>query len=145
MTIKQKGFTLIELMIVVAIIGILAAVAIPAYQDYTTKAKIQEGVSLTNSIRTAIGIACSNGALAGASVITDLGLSAMLSFTGRYVSGTAVDTSSATTALLTISYKAIGSGVASGDTVTYTGTCTENASFKWVVGGTVASKYIPKS
>ncbi|MFT5448085.1 MAG: type IV pilus assembly protein PilA, partial [Gammaproteobacteria bacterium] len=101
MTIKQKGFTLIELMIVVAIIGILAAVAIPAYQDYTTKAKIQEGVSLTNSIRTAIGIACSNGALAGASVITDLGLSAMLSFTGRYVSGTAVDTSSATTALLT--------------------------------------------
>ena len=49
----QKGFTLIELMIVVAIIGILAAVAIPAYQDYTIKAKISEGVNLSSPARTA--------------------------------------------------------------------------------------------
>jgi prepilin-type N-terminal cleavage/methylation domain-containing protein len=50
----QKGFTLIELMIVVAIIGILAAVAIPAYQDYTVRAKVTEGLSLATSYKTAI-------------------------------------------------------------------------------------------
>ena len=50
----QKGFTLIELMIVVAIIGILAAVALPAYQDYTIRAKVTEGLTLASSYKTAI-------------------------------------------------------------------------------------------
>ena len=50
----QKGFTLIELMIVVAIIGILAAVALPAYQDYTKRAKVVEGISLAGSAKTTV-------------------------------------------------------------------------------------------
>ena len=50
----QKGFTLIELMIVVAIIGILAAIAIPAYQDYTVRSKITEGLSVAGSAKVAI-------------------------------------------------------------------------------------------
>mgnify|MGYP003152204753 CR=1 FL=1 len=51
---QQKGFTLIELMIVVAIIGILAAVALPAYQDYTTRAKLSEAIGAAASAKTAV-------------------------------------------------------------------------------------------
>ncbi len=62
---QQKGFTLIELMIVVAIIGILAAVAIPAYQDYTIRARVTEGLNLASSAKLAVSeTAMSQGGLA---------------------------------------------------------------------------------
>ena len=145
----QKGFTLIELMIVVAIIGILAAVAIPAYQDYTTKAKIQEGVSMSAPIRTAIGIACSEGSLAGATATTTLGLSAMSAYTGTYVRSMALDTSVGTAPKLTIAYNAIGSAVPAGGTVIYLGTCSSTG-LKWTITGgagttLMPTKFLPKS
>jgi len=61
----QKGFTLIELMIVVAIIGILAAIAIPAYQDYTIRAKITEGLNLGDSAKTSVAEAFQSGDMVG--------------------------------------------------------------------------------
>ena len=60
----QKGFTLIELMIVVAIIGILAAVALPAYQDYTIRAKVSEGLILGGSLKVVVADNSANGTLA---------------------------------------------------------------------------------
>jgi type IV pilus assembly protein PilA len=64
---QQKGFTLIELMIVVAIIGILAAIAIPAYQDYTIRARVSEAVNLMSSSKTTVSENISNaGGILGA-------------------------------------------------------------------------------
>jgi type IV pilus assembly protein PilA len=66
----QQGFTLIELMIVVAIIGILAAVAIPAYQDYTAKAQASEAYTLLGGLKTPISEAMSNDAANGCNLPT---------------------------------------------------------------------------
>jgi type IV pilus assembly protein PilA len=86
----QKGFTLIELMIVVAIIGILAAIAIPAYQDYTIRAQVTEGMNLAAAAKAAVAEDFLNEGLPPINR-TDAGMSANAADTrGKYVTGVQV-------------------------------------------------------
>ena len=89
--IKQKGFTLIELMIVIAIIGILAAVALPAYQNYTKKAKFSEVVAAGVSARQAMDICFqTTGALASCATATQIGVNLSTLNGGLYVNSVAI-------------------------------------------------------
>lgn len=89
----QQGFTLIELMIVVAIIGILAAVAVPQYQDYTIRAQVSEGLAMAGEMKAAVADFVSNRGDVPADLTTaGLGLdSTASSYQGNYVSSIDVD------------------------------------------------------
>jgi type IV pilus assembly protein PilA len=89
----QKGFTLIELMIVVAIIGILAAIAIPAYQDYTIRAQVSEGLTLASDVKAGVAeYTAQTGDWPATLVEAGLGSSAALGDkAGRYVESIDVD------------------------------------------------------
>ena len=89
----QKGFTLIELMIVVAIIGILAAVALPAYQDYTVRAKVSEAVIAASSVKGGASEAFQTDGITGLTAFaTAFNSAAASTKTSKYVSGLAMST-----------------------------------------------------
>ena len=134
---KQQGFTLIELMIVVAIIGILAAVAIPAYQDYTIRAKVTEGLSLASGGKTSVSeYYASNGALPGNN--NDAGMAASEDITGNSVESVEV----AALGVITVTFSA---NQIAGDTLELE-PIASNGKIVWnCAGGTLIAKYRPSS
>ncbi|MEH6445548.1 MAG: pilin [Oceanospirillaceae bacterium] len=136
---KQQGFTLIELMIVVAIIGILAAIALPAYQDYTKRARVSEGLALAAGAKTAVaeyysseGIWPLTNTLAGLADAANIRGSSVVSVTVAPVGASSV-------AVITVLFNGT---VTSGGTVTLTPTDT-TGSLSWNCTSTLENAIVP--
>lgn len=140
----QAGFTLIELMIVVAIIGILAAVALPAYQDYTVRAKVSEGLSLAGAAKVAVAENAANGSPFAAGFTAPQATASIASV--GIVATTGVITITTTAAIdggKTLLLTPTSGGAALVGTATAS-TVPAGGSIEWdCKGGTLAQKYRP--
>ncbi|MFI0414913.1 MAG: pilin [Candidatus Thiodiazotropha sp.] len=134
---KQSGFTLIELMIVVAIIGILAAIALPAYQDYTIRAKVSEALTLASEAKTAVAeTAASLGGLAN---VTATNHGYALSAATTYVASIAVADGGA----ITVTTQATGATADPVFTLTPSQAAAEDP-IEWVCARTAGlNKHVP--
>ncbi len=136
---QQSGFTLIELMIVVAIIGILAAIAIPAYQDYTIRSQVSEGLSLAAGAKTSMAEYYNNTG-SWPSTNASAGLATNTSIKGKYVSQVDVG---ATAGQIQITYGNQANSNLSGS-VLILSAIPNNGSVEWTCKSTtIADKYLP--
>jgi len=138
---QQKGFTLIELMIVIAIIGILAAIAIPAYQDYTVRSKVSEGLNLAGAAKLAVSEVYD---ALGTMPITQSQYG--LPVNARSIQGTYVSSVGVASGLITITYNAAVGGNPSqnNNTITVQPDTSNAGSIVWdCTGGSVLDKYRP--
>lgn len=136
----QKGFTLIELMIVVAIIAILAAIALPAYQDYVARSQVSEAATLSAGAKTAVAEQFANtGTFTGITNST-AGLSAAGSIVGKYVTQVAVAGGTVTATM-----GGDASDKVSGDTLVFTPT-DNDGSISWACdASTIDNKFLPSA
>jgi len=125
------------------VIGIVAAIVIPAYFDYSVMAKVQEGVTLSNPHRSALANACREGKLGQELYYSTFGISEPSSHTGKYVKSVAIADVSSQVAEVTVTYRAIGNAITDGQTVDYIGTC-RGAEVYWEVAGTIPEKFRPE-
>lgn len=138
----QKGFTLIELMIVVAIIAILAAIAIPAYQDYVIRSQVTEGMSLADGAKTAMAEFYTNTGYFPPSNAS-AGLATDTSITGNYV--TQVDAGGAGAGKIVVTYGNKANTKITGDTLILSAITSTGSTAFHCNTGTVPSKYLPSS